>query len=100
MAADNSRIKKPVVPELVADCHCQTGENPLWHPLEGRLYWTDIPRGELYRLEPAGREWEGCYSGEPVGGFTLQPDGALLLFMARGAIAHWHGGKLDYLRRE
>ncbi len=87
-------------PELIADCLCHTGENPLWHPMERRLYWTDIPRGELYRLDPADGKWERCYSGEPVGGFTLQADGALLLFMARGAIARWQGGRLDYLRRE
>jgi sugar lactone lactonase YvrE len=87
-------------PELIVDCLCNTGENPLWHPIERRLYWTDIPRGELYRLDPATGHWEQCYGGEPVGGFTLQADGALLLFMARGAIARWQAGKLDYLRRE
>jgi sugar lactone lactonase YvrE len=87
-------------PELIVDCLCHTGENPLWHPMERRLYWTDIPRGELYRLDPADGKWERCYSGEPVGGFTLQADGALLLFMARGAIARWQAGRLEYLRRE
>ncbi len=28
-------------PELIADYRCITGENPLWHPDEGRLYWTN-----------------------------------------------------------
>ncbi|HEY9529541.1 MAG TPA: hypothetical protein VIR02_20795, partial [Anaerolineales bacterium] len=36
-------------PELIADYQCQIGENPLWHPLEHCLYWTDIPRGRLFR---------------------------------------------------
>jgi sugar lactone lactonase YvrE len=87
-------------PELIVDCQCHTGENPLWHPVERRLYWTDIPHGELYRLDPDSGKWERCYRGEPVGGFTLQADGALLLFMARGAIARWQNGRLDFLRRE
>jgi len=87
-------------PELIADCLCHTGENPLWHPIERRLYWTDIPQGRLFRFDPATGGWEECYHGEPVGGFTLQADGALLLFMARGAIARWQAGRLEYLRRE
>lgn len=82
-------------PELIADYECQVGENPLWHPMERRLYWTDIPRGMLFRYDPATGQHEQCYSGEPVGGFTVQADGALLLFMARGAIAKWRDGQLE-----
>jgi D-xylonolactonase len=100
MVSNNPRMGKPMVPELVADCRCHTGENPLWHPVEGRLYWTDIPRGRLFRYDPAVNQWEECFRGEPVGGFTIQADGALLLFMARGAVARWQNGTLDYLRRE
>lgn len=84
-------------PELIADYQCQIGENPLWHPMEKRLYWTDVPRGRLFRFTPATGEHEPCYQGLPVGGFTIQADGALLLFMERGAIAIWRGGTLDYL---
>ncbi|MBN2084521.1 MAG: SMP-30/gluconolactonase/LRE family protein [Anaerolineales bacterium] len=87
-------------PELIADGKFDTAENPLWHPIQRRLYWTDIPNGRLFRLDPATGAWEECYRGEPVGGFTLQADGALLLFMARGAIARWQDGRLEYLRRE
>jgi sugar lactone lactonase YvrE len=87
-------------PELIADGEFEIAENPLWHPAERRLYWTDIPRGCLFRFDPASGAWEECRRGEPVGGFTIQADGALLLFMARGAIARWRDGKLDYFRRE
>jgi sugar lactone lactonase YvrE len=86
--------------ERIADCRCHTGENPLWHPAERRLYWTDIPGGRLYRFDPAAGGWETCYEGGPVGGFTLQADGGLLLFMARGAIAVRRDGGLEYLIRE
>jgi sugar lactone lactonase YvrE len=90
----------PLKPELIADCRCHTGENPLWHPMERLLYWTDIPNGRLYRMDPVAQEWEECRHGDPVGGFTIQADGALLLFMARGAVARWQGGRLEYLIRE
>ena len=84
-------------PTLVADTHCHTGENPLWHPQEHCLYWTDIPNGKLFRYDPATGRYEQCYNGVAVGGFTIQADGALLLFMQRGAIARWRDGKLEYL---
>jgi len=80
--------------ERIADYACLTGEGPLWHPLEQRLYWVDIPTGRMFRYEPATGHHEQCFSGEPIGGFTIQADGALLLFMARGAVALWRDGVL------
>ena len=87
-------------PELIADYQCETGEGPLWHPMERRLYWADIPRGRLFRYDPATGEHEQFYEGEVVGGFTIQADGALLLFMARGAVAVLRDGTLDYVINE
>ena len=84
-------------PELIVDVPCQLGENPLWHPLEKRVYWTDIIAGKLFRYDPETGRHEECFSGATVGGFTIQADGALLLFMAHGAIARWQAGRLDYL---
>lgn len=73
--------------EPVADYACNTGEGPLWHPQEKAVYWTDIPAGRLFRYDPATGQHAQVYDGEPVGGFTLQADGSLLLFMAKGRIA-------------
>ena len=84
-------------PELVADYQCEVGEGPLWHPMEKLLYWSDIPRGRMYRLDPSTGDHEQFYDGETVGGFTFQEDGSLLLFMEKGAIATWRDGKLSYI---
>jgi D-xylonolactonase len=81
-------------PELLADYQCNTGEGPLWHPTEHVVYWTDIPAGKLFRYDPATGRHEQCYQGKPVGGFTIQDDGSLLLFMARGAVSIWRDGSL------
>jgi D-xylonolactonase len=83
-----------VNPELIADYQCQIGEGPLWHPGEQRLYWTDIPTGRMFRYDPATGVHEQCYQGEVVGGFTIQDDGDLLLFMAKGVIKIWREGEL------
>lgn len=74
--------------EQVVDIECETGEGPLWHPKDEHLYWCDIPRGRVYRFDPATGEHEKVYSDnrERIGGFTIQRDGSLLLFQEAGAV--------------
>lgn len=81
-------------PVALVDCACVTGENPLWHPAEARVYWVDIPAGRLFRYSPTSLTTEMFDIGAEVGGFTIQPDGSLVLFMAKGAVAFWRDGKL------
>ena len=83
-----------IEPELIADYACQVGENPLRHAVEQRLYWIDIPTGGIFRYDPASGRHEQCWSGAPIGGFTIQRDGSLLLFMAGGAVKIWQNGYL------
>ena len=86
--------------ELIANYGCETGENPLWHPMERRLYWTDIPAGMMYRFDPATGQHEQFYSGRPVGGFTVQRDGSLLLFLDRGTVVCWRDGSMETVIEE
>jgi D-xylonolactonase len=79
---------------------CELGENPLWHPVEQQLYWTDILRGRIYRYDPETRIHEEIYCGRPVGGFTFQAGGGVLLFMDRGGIAIWRNGSVLQLLEE
>lgn len=88
------------LPQLVANCRGTTCENPLWNPIDKQLYWCDIPNGRIFRYDPAGKIYEQCYEGDVVGGFTIESDGALLLFMARGAVRRWAHGTLTTIISE
>ncbi len=79
--------------KLVADTRLAVGEGPLWHPGEGKLYWLDIINGEIHRYDPRSGRHERIFKGEVIGGFTIQADGSLLLFMARGAVRRWEKGE-------
>lgn len=78
---------------VASNPHCRIGENPLWHPTHRKLYWCDIPFGRLYAFDPETRTTEllrdGTHDGTLLGGFTIQHDGALLLFMDHGRIDRW-----------
>ncbi|MFP3896989.1 MAG: SMP-30/gluconolactonase/LRE family protein [Anaerolineales bacterium] len=82
-------------PELIADYACRTGESPIWHPDEQCVYWLDVPRGRIYRYEPATGEHGLAYENpdEIVGGYTIQVDGALALMLPHGAVKAWSGGE-------
>ncbi len=92
-------MTKPVI-EPIANYHCHTGENPLWDSERALLFWTDIPAGKLFRYNPKSGEHAQMYSGDPVGGFTLQVDGSLLLFRVN-EIARFHlDGQVESLVKD
>ena len=87
-------------PELIVNHECECGENPLWHPLEKKLYWVDIIKGRIFWYDPATGKSEKCYEDIPVGGFTVQQDGALLLFRTKGEVVIWKNGKTTTVIKE
>jgi D-xylono/L-arabinono-1,4-lactonase len=63
--------------------------------MEKRVYWVDIPKGLLYRLDPStGRHEQAFQRQGQIGGLTVQADGSLLLFMDKGAVGVLRGGEL------
>jgi D-xylonolactonase len=80
--------------EMLADYACVVGEGPLYHAGENAVYWTDIDTGRLFRLDVATGAHAQIYKGDMVGGFTIQADGSLLLFMDRGAIRVFRQGQI------
>ena len=81
------------------EAHCQLGENPLWHSETGTLYWTDIDAGRLHRLHLASGQAEAIYEGVPVGGFTFQANGDLLLFRVEDLALLRPDGSVTVLRQ-
>lgn len=65
---------------LLVSTRNQLGENPLWDAARHTLFWTDITAGELHAWREGMTKERPIYSGPSVGGFTLEADGALLLF--------------------
>ena len=45
-------------PSVLVDCNDHNAENPLWHPQQEHLYWTDIPAGKMYRYFPDRNTYE------------------------------------------
>ena len=68
-------------------------ECPKWHPEEEALYWTDISGGQLLRYT-ATNGIEVICEQITVGGFTIQEDGSLLLFMNEGTVGHYQDEEL------
>ena len=47
--------------EVIVDLPCELGENPLWHPDEQAVYWTDIEGGIVYRYDPRSQKVTHVY---------------------------------------
>ncbi|MEO0770720.1 MAG: SMP-30/gluconolactonase/LRE family protein [Cyanobacteria bacterium J06649_4] len=88
------RIARRSPAKVLINCHHRNAENPLWHSQHQCLYWTDIPAGKLFRYRLGQRGYEQIYIGEPVGGFTIQADGSLLLVKTNGTVQIWQEGEL------
>ncbi|HBY56402.1 MAG TPA: gluconolaconase [Candidatus Atribacteria bacterium] len=85
-------MSKPLV---VSNIKCHIGENPIWHPLEKQIYWLDIPIGVIYGYNPKNGIVKKIFEGDcAIGGFTIQEDSSLLLFMEKGAVKIWRNSKL------
>jgi D-xylonolactonase len=84
--------------EIVVNEHCVVGEGPVWDERRGRLYWTDIDGGKVFCWDAATRTHRQIYKGEPVGGFTLQDNGDLLLFRANNFATLGEDGVVRVLR--
>jgi sugar lactone lactonase YvrE len=70
--------------DLVLDAKAAIGECPVWSPEERVLYWIDIPRGRLNRLDPATGKNTFWVMPAPIGSFALREAGAFLVALKSG----------------
>jgi sugar lactone lactonase YvrE len=78
--------------------HCELGENPLWNADDGCLYWTDITGGRVHRIQLGNGRHEVMYRGVPVGGFSFQANGDLLLFRVKDLALLKPDGRVEVLK--
>ncbi|MCF8707299.1 SMP-30/gluconolactonase/LRE family protein [Rhizorhapis sp. SPR117] len=78
-------------PRLLLDARAELGEGPRWHEAEKRLYWVDIARNELHRLDPVTSQDECRTFQSPIGCFAFMKEGGLMLAMKDGfaRLAHF-----------
>ena len=77
----------------------ELAENPLWDSEKRCVYWTDISAGKIYHYELATQQCSVIYTGSPVGGFTIQSDGRLLLFRTNDIAVLEPDGNVKVLRQ-
>ncbi len=80
-------------PEIIANNPDIVGENPLWDPSSRRLYWTDNRSRRVYSLDAGTSAPAAVVEDWQVYAFTIERDGALLLFMDRTRIAEARPGE-------
>jgi sugar lactone lactonase YvrE len=69
---------------LFLDARAELGEGPVWDPIAGCLYFVDILRGHVHRVEPARRTWETFRVERMVGAAAPTDAGDLLLAVKDG----------------
>ena len=77
--------------ECALRANADLAESPVWDADEAVLWWVDIFRGEVHRLDPAsGRDEMFQFEG-PVGSLALRAGGGLLLAL-RDGVYQWRPG--------
>ncbi len=80
-------ILHPTV-ERVFECDTEVGESPLWDAASARLYWIDIPSGEVFCGDPTTGRYACREAGSAVGSLALC-QGRQLLVAADQELQRW-----------
>ena len=83
------------LPQLEINLQNKIGEGAIWHSKKKCLYWIDIPKGEIFQYFPKLNVLKNWIHDYQIGGFSINYDGRLLLFMEEGRIALWDEGKFE-----
>ena len=70
--------------QCVIDAKAQTGEGAVWDVEDRALWWVDIPKGALFRYDPATGENRHFPMGEPIGCLALRRSGGVLVALRSG----------------
>ncbi|MEN9773579.1 MAG: hypothetical protein RL322_649 [Pseudomonadota bacterium] len=70
--------------QCVVDCKDVLGESPVWSAAESALYWIDVARPTLHRLDVHTGEHKRWDMGKPIGSFVLRERGGFLMAYRNG----------------
>jgi sugar lactone lactonase YvrE len=70
--------------QVAFDTPMQLGECPLWHAIEGSLYWIDIPGQAVHRLQESSQRHDCWSMPDEPGCIALHGDGGLLVALRQG----------------
>lgn len=91
----NSGTAVKAIPAVVVDSRCALGEGPLWHPLQGCMYWLDITGRTLHRWNVSTQHTERFVTPFLPGAATRTDDDALMIMGAGGAAQIFRDGKFE-----
>lgn len=82
----------------VWDEPCILGEGPIWHPLEKVLYWVDIIKPELHRLDPKNNNHQSWIMPTDICCVSPNEKGGLIVALKNEiAILNPVANKINYL---
>lgn len=79
-------------PVCVAPTGDWTGEGAVWHDREGALYWVDISRFLIHRLDPASAAVRTWFFDEPVTAIGLTTRDDTLIVATGSKVILWQPG--------
>lgn len=82
----------------LVDARAKVGEGPVWDPVDGVLWWTDINGRRMHRFDPRSGRDEAFDMGIRVGCFALRAGGGMILAAEHGFWSWTPGiGKPEHL---
>src|SRR5437763_8545558 len=76
-------------PVCIAPAGDRCGEGPVWDALEQALYWTDINRFLIHRLDSRDRSVKSWFFEEPVTAIALTNSDRMLLVALGSRLILW-----------
>lgn len=83
-------LRRVSEPFCVAPAGDRCGEGPVWHAGESALYWTDINRFLIHRLDPVQQTVKTWFFDEPVTALALTRNDAVLAVALGSGVILWN----------
>jgi sugar lactone lactonase YvrE len=69
--------------EVLSEASCLLGECPVWDHHAKKIYWIDIFKGDIHRLDPVSKQYERLSTGKVMGSIALRKNGGIIAAIER-----------------